>query len=373
MDSAKIWSDLTDLSTAFVDQSHNTLKKCCLTYMKMEVAANFQESTHEVITQRFPFLEYANQELLYHADQAQSHNKRNVRRYTLKVSLLYIFAEANTPALIRAYQPGQSCFKVEDERYGLPILTASATRSGEAIRTMLEPEAERLSNPSLTSLVGQLTSNLEALHAPSRAFTLKKSSALFDQVLEFMNVRISLIFLETERYNVQAKGPNGRTILESAIEKGFKILVTALIQRGADEQMLSPRVISEGPTEMARLRINLGINILATTNSNGETPLHVAFSRNRLRIARLLIDGGAGQTPLYIASFRRHTEMVMLLIDLGADVSAAHINSQTPLYAAFSNGHFEIARLLINRGVEIPAFVEHGANTVIYSLLLGAY
>ncbi|KAI0186407.1 hypothetical protein EV127DRAFT_346190, partial [Xylaria flabelliformis] len=155
----RIWAGL---STNVFGLSHNMLKKCCETYMSIkEVTDEKETSSREVVALRFPFLEYAHREILYHADQAQSYNicqhdflvefrrskwvkhhniftKEKVRLYTPKVSLFYILSEAGMAALIRAQPNCQSCYEVEDERYGLPVLAASAAKSRETIQAMLE-------------------------------------------------------------------------------------------------------------------------------------------------------------------------------------------------------------------------------------------
>ncbi|KAI0907604.1 hypothetical protein F4823DRAFT_564659 [Ustulina deusta] len=63
-----------DFSVNASGQSHDTLKQCCLAYMDMEAVADLEGSSSEAITREFPFLEYATQGILYHAEQAQNHN-----------------------------------------------------------------------------------------------------------------------------------------------------------------------------------------------------------------------------------------------------------------------------------------------------------
>ncbi|KAI0102430.1 hypothetical protein GGR51DRAFT_550497 [Nemania sp. FL0031] len=358
----KVWSDLPGVSTTFAGKSHDTLKQCCLTYMNIEAAPTFNSSSFELMTLQFPLLEYANQGLLYHADQAQSHDidqtgflnafslskwllyrsifpKGYASVYTSKASLLYILASANTPALIRAYPHFQSCFEVEDEQYGLPIIAASATNGSAAMQAILELEAKRLSNPPLTSLVSQLTSNLPVTYDPSKPFTFKRDSDLFHQLLEFRNEKILLVFLETEWCDIHAKGPDGRTTLISAMRKDC--FSTA-----------------------APLLLDYGASISAAINIKGQTPLYAACYKGQFEIARLLLNHNAngsttnrlGQTPLYIACSEGHFEIVRLLLDHGASTLATSRLREAPLYAACSKGHFEIVRLLLDRGAN------HGAN-----------
>ncbi|KAK8912169.1 hypothetical protein VCV18_012753 [Metarhizium anisopliae] len=115
----------------------------------------------QAVNKAFPFLEYAVQNVLYHANAVEGggveqtgflegfllvnwikldnlFERHDVRRYTLNASLLYILAEHNMGNLIKAHPFKRSCFEVEDERYRTLILAALATNSGEAVRTLLQ-------------------------------------------------------------------------------------------------------------------------------------------------------------------------------------------------------------------------------------------
>lgn len=164
-------------------ESHERLKKCCLKHLddvdilaalgavpdalptaSSPEAAELRQSA----TKKFPFLEYATQNILHHADAAEAggisqtgwfprfplarwvqfynlFERHEARRY-IEPSLLYVLAEHNAAALIRVYPSNQACFAVEGERYGAPILAALATASKEAavafveVHSRLEPE-----------------------------------------------------------------------------------------------------------------------------------------------------------------------------------------------------------------------------------------
>ncbi|KAI3321060.1 hypothetical protein HD806DRAFT_211328 [Xylariaceae sp. AK1471] len=296
-----------DLSANLLGWSHDTLKQCCLTYMNMKAGTKLKKSAREATTKRFPFLEYANQRILYHAEQAQNHGvsqrdflagfprsrwvehhnilqKHMTREYTSEVSLLYILAEANLPALIRAHANRQSCFKIENERYGPPILAASATKSSAAIQAMLELEAERLPEFSFAHFCSRLPPDLDILHASSRNFFFKEKRELFPQLIEYGNEKVSLFFLATQPYDVHFKDKRGKTILMCAAENGFSVLVEALLQKGVN---------------------------ISVADNKGNTPLHWGSGKGR-------------------------TEVAKLLIDRGADVSAAERHGGTPLHRAVS-------------------------------------
>jgi ankyrin repeat protein len=83
-----------------------------------------------------------------------------------------------------------------------------------------------------------------------------------------------------------------------------------------------------------------------STDSEGDTPLHVMVWRKDRYAVRLLIEAGAnvnaigdmGETPLHIAVAREEPEIVELLLKAGANI---HIRSEfniTPLGSAAEKG-----------------------------------
>ncbi|KAI1748715.1 hypothetical protein F4782DRAFT_345485 [Xylaria castorea] len=374
-----------DLSTNVFGLSHNMLKKCCKKYMSMKEVTDIEGSSREKVTREFPFLGYAHQGILFHADQAQSYNicqqeflatfprcewvkhhnifsKKRVRLYTPKVSLFYILAETGMAALIRAQPTRQSCFEVEGERYGLPVLAASATKSSEAIQTMLELEAKRLSDTSLEKLNSVMPPNLDISYASGRNFKFTKRRDLLHQLVEYGNEKASLFFLGVEGCDIHAKNSQGTPILVTAVEKGFDVLVEALLHVGADASVTcSDHVtalqvaLSRGYIRISKLLIDYGADVSANGGDLG-SPLLIAASHNHVEIFKLLIDSGAnvsttnqnGRSLLHSAAFNNHVEIVKLFIDGGANVSTIDLSG--PLHSAASKNHVEIVKLLIDGG-----------------------
>ena len=125
----------------------------------------------------------------------------------------------------------------------------------------------------------------------------------------------------------------------------------------------------------------------------GQTPLHLAASREQLKVARFLLEHRAdpnivtreNRTPLYVAVQREHLEMVELLLshradpnrggpkplclaaerglktiaekllDAKANVNAKQKFDYTALHLAVQNGHKSLAELLLSRGADLNA------------------
>ncbi|KAI0434387.1 hypothetical protein F5Y09DRAFT_251565 [Xylaria sp. FL1042] len=148
--------------------------------------------------------------------------KSKVRRYTPDVSLLYILAAANMSALIRAHSERQSCFKVEGERYGPPILAASAAKSTEAMRAMLELETQRLSATSRLALDYLMPPSADNKgHVSSGNFKFSQTVDLFPQLILHRNDEMSVIFLIAEQPDIHKRHSREETTLALAMKKAF--------------------------------------------------------------------------------------------------------------------------------------------------------
>lgn len=153
------------LRTNLEGHGQEALKLCCWRY-QTAIYPLLDESDfeivdyHKVLDDQYPFLEYANDNVLYHTDQAEKHNiNRNAflgqfntkiwsrlqdifdlrwrRWYWPNISLLYILAVKGYPALIRA-SLHDSCFEVEGGPYRAPVFVALATKSFAILESLLE-------------------------------------------------------------------------------------------------------------------------------------------------------------------------------------------------------------------------------------------
>ena len=131
-----LWELWPELGTDIESLSHDQLKRCCHTYMKVNISSHIstgetlpRASSDEAkklrrdISNGFPFLKYATHQVLYHADAAAARLPQDeflenfaledwieldnlfqpyeVRRHTAFASLLYLLAEFNWARLIR--------------------------------------------------------------------------------------------------------------------------------------------------------------------------------------------------------------------------------------------------------------------------------
>lgn len=160
-----------DLSSNFPGASHETLKKCCETYIEIvrsedpgsgtpSSCLESDPGTQGIKPEDTPFLKYAVRNILFHADAAAEHGvnqerfidgfpyeqwvkvsdslvERRTERYGLGVSPLYIFANESVPTLVSSEVRKVPLIDVKGGHYGYPLNAARAHNSKETLKALL--------------------------------------------------------------------------------------------------------------------------------------------------------------------------------------------------------------------------------------------
>ncbi|KAL5331220.1 hypothetical protein ACEPPN_000749 [Leptodophora sp. 'Broadleaf-Isolate-01'] len=400
---------LSDLGGNFEGLSHERLKQCCLTYMRVDIAtaldiagslptANTQKAAElrQLANKKFPFLEYATRNVLYHADAAEEGSvaqmgflqsfkltdwiklgnlfeRHEVRRYSPKASLLYILSERNMAALIRVHPSKRSCFDVEDERYGPPIFAALATGSNEAVKSFVEVYLEMLPQGSpLRDLCNRFSHNRNKCIKIGRNFTFSRKRSVLSYVAEQEDETFLAFFIVMGQTNAEYR--NERSPLSYAAERGQEAVVRLLLEKGADVESKCnsnrtplSRAAENGQEAVVRLLLEKGADVESKSNSS-QTPLSWAAARGEEAVVRLLLRKGAdveskcdfGQTPLSRAAENGQEAVVRLLLEKGADAEAKSNSSRTPLSYAAVHGQEAIVRLLLEKGANVESKCSFG-------------
>jgi ankyrin repeat protein len=407
-----VWSDL---GSNFQGQSHERLKQGCLNYVIIDIATHLYIGTplprasspeaavlRQSAAKAFPFLQYAVQNVLYHADTAERDGvsqkdfvpsfplvdwinldnlfeRHEIRRHTLNASLLYILAEGNMPNLIRVHPSNLSCFEVEDERYGLPIFAALATRSDEAVQVLLETQVEiqPLTSP-LHDLCKQYCQDRNKRANFGRNFTFPRQKGVLSCVADLGDEVLLAFLLNSANVDADSKDQQGRTPLSRAAEKGYESVVRLLLitervdADSKDQQGRTPLswAIEEGHEGVAKLlltteRINADLK-----DQQGRTPLSRAAEKGYESVVRLLliterVDADSkdqqGQTPLSRAAEKGHEGVVKLLFATKrVDADSKDQQGRTPLWYAAANGREAVVQLLLEHKADADSKDQQG-------------
>lgn len=416
-------------------KSHKRLRQSCYLYMKIDVSEDLprgmelplaktpqDKELRARISEKFPFLEYAVQNVLLHADDAGRHGipqesflqdfdksqwilldnlfeKHQVRRRTdVRTSeLLFVFIQKNLSSLIRTYV--RSCGTLSFDRH-LDIVTATLAdpKVGEdLVRDLLLPAWQ----PSETykkaaELVIDLWPNFFASKIPT--FLAWAASLGHDTVLRSL-LAIDAIPVRS----LNRKDAQGQTPLSLAAINGHQAVVKLLLAKSAnpdtpDKKHRTPLMLAamNGHDNVVRLLLekhdpSKRNHPSVIVDLDGRTPLMVAATKGHEAVVKLLLANDQvdvncqdydGRTSLSWAAAAGDEAVVKLLL-AKETVHADHTDSfgRTPLSLAASNGHEAVVRLLLNiEGIQAdyadswgqtPLFyaAQHGHEAVVRLLL----
>ncbi|OQE22518.1 hypothetical protein PENSTE_c010G08904 [Penicillium steckii] len=347
--------------------SHERLKECCNIYRNREDVLEFMSklpphskpSNCMEASMRYPFVEYANQNALYHANAAAKvipqgiflaslevtswvginnlFEKTKIREYTLNANLLYILADKGYPELIRTRLKDFPDIHPFGERYGYPLFCALA-------------RADKASTAALLNLPSCFHDGVDITEGLNRRqdLTVSKNRRPLSWAAEDgRTVILKLLIERGEDFNAPDK--DRCTPLSLALRNRHKAAARLLIQRGAP---------------------------IGTTDRNGRTPFMSALVYGNNILAEILFEQGAdiktadrnGQTPLFYALDFGHYALAIKIIEKGADINSINLSGQAPLALASKNGYMAAARLLIQRGAPVNTTDQKGRTPLMMAL-----
>jgi ankyrin repeat protein len=414
-----------NLKSNLQGQSHEQLKKCCLTYMDMDLSALEipitlpKASSHQAAELRksandmFPFLEYAVQNVLHHADLAEGSGiaqgnfilsfprfswikldnlfeKHEIRRHTEGMNLLYVLGERNLSSLIRAYPSAISCLEVGDERYGPPLFAALATRSEEAFHAFVAAiSKDQLPGSSFDEVQAHCYKD-RGDQILGRNFQFSNRRSVLSYLAELGNEAIVKWLLSTGKFNVDAKEKNGQTPLSRAAENGHEAVVKLLLSTGKvdvnakDKDGQTPFwwAARNGHEAVVKLLLSTGKVDVDAKDKDGRTPFSLAAVKGREAVVKLLLSAGKvdvdakdkdGRTPFLLATISGGEAVVRLLLSAGkVDVDAKDKDGRTPFSWAARIGHETVVKLLLSTGkVDVDAKDKDGRTPLWWAAMNG--
>ncbi|EIT79062.1 ankyrin repeat protein [Aspergillus oryzae 3.042] len=344
--------------------SHETLKNCCLNYVKIGLSSVPLPGTLSPVksykakrlvqktSKLYPFLEYSVQYVLYHANAAAENGvtqmcflqdfplsswimknnlfeKHEIRRYTPAAQRMYILAEKDYGMLLETEIKLHHYEDARTERYDSPLVAAIMHSSREAVRTLLTMEA------NTEDILNQRNSS---------------SRPILSMALQRSDVEMIRILLDHGAI-VDQEGATGRTSLSYAATSGNEAIVKLLLDSGANVDSKCP---------------------------NGRTPLSYAAKSGHGGVVTLLLDRGAdinskcsyGRTPLSYSADSWRNEALAVLLDRGADLESRDVNNCTALSWAIRFSQYDVVEQLLNQGAEVGSRGHHGSTPLCQAVRL---
>jgi ankyrin repeat protein len=410
-----IWPEL---AYNFHGTSHEALKQCCLNFMKLgflimpgatqsagsqlgylaenprecvTIKGKATERSAQAIVEKYLFLPYSVNNVLYHADAAEGYGitqnhlrhfpldrwveynnvfeKHEVRKYTKDVTLLYLLAERNLKSLIKASPSILDCLEIGNERYGPPIFASVFCRSVDATQLFVEALSHSSPADSINQLSFSQDDEQSISQKPRRPFTYHRKRNILLNAAELGNIMVFVSILDINRDLVDMADSRGRTPLWYAARYGHPAIVKLLLATGIvrvdgdlSHKGSAPLLAAiENPdTEIFGLLLRAGADI-KTKCGNSDYVSQLFLDDNYKEVVKLLLNAGAKvtfaplvyRTALLEASEDNQKELVKLFLDAGAEISYQDHSHQNALHKASENNCKEVVELLVMAEAEL--------------------
>ncbi|RSL96817.1 hypothetical protein CDV31_013283 [Fusarium ambrosium] len=237
-----------ELGEDFQSLSHDRLKQCCHTYIQVDISVHLSfgealpkatsdaaKALRQLVSGKFPFLEYATRHALYHADAAANglpqdefvkdfpleawinldnlFEKYEIRRHTPTASLLYILAEKGLARLIKTTLRHDPIINIQGERYRYPLFAALANSHRDAVKALLQQET---SLPQENDISTQLEYG--------RDFTARKDETPLLWSLEEGHIVLAKLLITSGEFSLNLKDSKGQTALSLAARNGHEAI-----------------------------------------------------------------------------------------------------------------------------------------------------
>ena len=397
--------------------SHEQLKQCCQMYLAIDMSqhlpldkplptAHLEEakSLRILASEKFPFLEYAVHNIMYHANAAEGHGvsqkaylkdfledtfldgrsrfrswilldnleQYEIRRHTSEVSLLYMLAEKNLYSPIPYQLEKDPNINIRGERYGFPLYAALLSGADEAFRVLLGADSDACANSKEhrnSPFTAKIRDHEEAIRLllqirdDMKSFDNRGQSLITHVDRGGYNVLVELV-LDTGIANVDYRDVHRRTLLSKAAGRGRETIVRLLLDTGRvnvdsrDRDRATPlsKAAAGGHEAVVKLLLDTGKVDVNSRDKYSMAPLSCAAAGGYEAVVKLLLDTGKvdvnfrgedGWTPIKYAIMEEHVVIVRALLATGqVDISTTDRDGYTLLGWATENGYKDIVRLL---------------------------
>jgi ankyrin repeat protein len=399
-----------ELSGNLLGLTHDYLKRCCLSFITEPVLACLSlplptdlpkakseeaKSLREQASAMFPFLAYATDKIVFHAELACSNGVDQAefivaisspvwqrlaslfaihenRRYPPEVSIARKFAYAGAENLLSSAFLENACVfgpdelrtalqaAIKSENVNLVKVLVNVIKTGACVRFAAKQERDILAQAVRLRDMTIFTALLEGgIPLPA------------DTYLEMLLVEISKVGGVQAIRCLSARGANipacSGLALDIAISRGLSDVLQVLIDLGVTLDSYNrdrvpighPLVTAShyGHAEIVRMLITSGT--FAITLDTLRTSLSSALINGRDDVVPVLLDSGApvnsldhnGKNALIYACRHSSLPIVRLLLENGADVNLGR-GCETPIAVACDRGELSFVKTLVEAGAD---------------------
>ncbi len=274
-----------------------------------------------------------------------------------------------------------------------PLLTALRSKNWRAATTLLESGGGDINTNPKTK--GTLLTVATAFEAPVdllkallktrvdiNAQTLKERSSALHLAAQGNQTDAVKLLLEQPNLSLNLVNKEGRTPLQSALEKGAAPTSALLIAASADVNVADPQGVTPLITAARQNFIDVLESLLKAgakadcMSNDGQTPLAFAAQNGAIRAVKAILSAAEQQgvtldltNPLCIAAERGHGRIVELLLQAGAEVDGLNRSQQTALMCAAKSDNDEVLEILLKAGAD-PA-ISDAHNLQAYDHAIG--
>ncbi|KAF5262403.1 hypothetical protein FOXYS1_6866 [Fusarium oxysporum] len=365
---------------------HDRLKLCCYSYFQLVTRKLKIEDSYLVDEdlllgiETYPFLEYASQSVLHHANFASNvanqqsflknfstsvwkrvvnaFEKHKVRKYSPVAGLLYILADRGHSSLIQTRLKSDANIYApsEKDRYVYPLVAAMA--KGD--------------KSSVIALLGLTSGLYDGVDITERLVPNKDAGVGYRTPLSWAckngYLGIARVLVERDAQPTNAGG-GGYSPLMLASKNGHTDITRWLFSRGTNinERYKKESAISLATSNGHEETVEFLLNVGADPNTCGVQDIHIlllAIAKGNEKVTKLLLEKGASinaknraeETPLHIAAQKKGSVATMeALLSYGAEIDARDSWGRTPLSWAVSLASIEEVEFLIGQGADATA------------------
>ncbi|CAG9972245.1 unnamed protein product [Clonostachys byssicola] len=377
-----------------IGNSHLRLRDVCLKCLSSNTGQGIISlaiTNRELAGAISPFLKYAAESVLFHAEAAASFgiqqpefisifptqqwillNKEKDRQpYPDDTRGLYILVIKDTPNLLASYPSILDCFEIRSERCGCPLLAAIIHERRNILQVVRNRLAASTTFPEIDLSSFEQT---EFKWVPRPAFNFSSSKRSLVSYLAEYGDPIFLITAIQQDSEDPASHQNFSSddAIYKAVAEGHETALRVLLHYGKGDINFSnvigqnplSRAILGGQNKTIKLLLATGKADLGLRDHSGQTPLSWAATTGQTEAIKLLLETGQagpglrddyGQTPLSRAAIGGQTEAIKLLLATGqAGPDLRDDYGQTPLTRAAIGGQTEAIKLLLETDQVAP-------------------